>query len=112
VGNDVDMAAFTSMGESLDATVRESYPVSIDSPNPHSVAIRQCEAHIIADTETQSDVPEAVRRMAQARGWRSNLAVPLRRAGTAIGALSVSRRDASGFTPDEVALLQTFADQA
>jgi signal transduction histidine kinase len=112
VGDDVHMAAFTSMGESLDATVRQSYPVSIDSPNPHSMAIRRCEPHIIADADTQPDIPEPVRRMARARGWRSNLAVPLRRSGTAIGALGVSRRDARGFTPAEVALLQTFADQA
>jgi GAF domain-containing protein len=112
VGDDVHMAAFTSMGELLDATVRQSYPVSIDSPNPHSVAIRRGEPHIIADAATQPDIPEPVRRMARARGWCSNLAVPLRRAGTAIGALGVSRREARDFTPDEVALLQTFADQA
>jgi GAF domain-containing protein len=112
VGDDVHMAAFTSMGESLDATVRQSYPVSIDSHNPHAVAIRLCEPHIIADADTQADIPEPVRRMARARGWRSNLAVPLRRAGTAIGALGVSRRDARGFTAEDVALLQTFADQA
>jgi GAF domain-containing protein len=112
VDDDVHMVAFTSMGESLDATVRQSYPVSIDSPNPHSVAIRRCEPHIISDADTQPDIPEPVRRMARARGWRSNLAVPLRRTGSAIGALGVSRRDARGFTPDEIALLQTFADQA
>jgi signal transduction histidine kinase len=112
VGEDVHMAAFTSMDESLDATVRQSYPVSIDSPNPHSVAIRRCEPHIIADADTQPNIPEPIRRMARARGWRSNLVVPLRRGGMAIGALGVSRRDARGFTPDEIALLQTFADQA
>jgi GAF domain-containing protein len=67
---------------------------------------------LIADADTQPDIPESVRRMARARGWRSNLAVPLRRTGTAIGALGVSCRDARGFTLDEVALLQTFADQA
>jgi GAF domain-containing protein/anti-sigma regulatory factor (Ser/Thr protein kinase) len=112
VDDDVHMAAFTSMGESLDATVRQSYPVSIDSPNPHSVAIRRCEPHIIADADSQPNIPEPIRRMARARGWRSNLVVPLRRGGMAIGALGVSRRDARGFTPDEIALLQTFADQA
>jgi GAF domain-containing protein len=112
IDDEVHIAAFTSMGPSLDAMVRQSYPVEIDSPNPHATAIRRCAPHIIVDAETQPDVPEPIRAMARTRGWSSNLAVPLRRGGTAIGALSVSRHDPGSFTPDEVALLQTFADQA
>ena len=112
VDDEVHMAAFTSMGPSLDAMVRQSYPVGIESSNPHATAIRRCAPHIIADAETEPDIPEPIRAMARTRGWSSNLAVPLRRGGTAIGALSVSRHDPGSFTPDEVALLQTFADQA
>ena len=38
--------------------------------------------------------------------------VPLLRHDEAIGAIAVSRREPGGFTDDEIALLQTFADQA
>src|SRR5215467_8991021 len=38
--------------------------------------------------------------------------VPLLHRDEALGAIGVARRDAGGFTDDEIALLQTFADQA
>jgi signal transduction histidine kinase len=38
--------------------------------------------------------------------------VPLLRHGEAVGTIGVSRREPGGFTADEIALLQTFADQA
>ncbi|HVG36335.1 MAG TPA: ATP-binding protein, partial [Thermoplasmata archaeon] len=56
--------------------------------------------------------PEALRAMARARGYRSMAAVPLLRHDEAIGAIALTRREVGGFTDDEIALLQTFADQA
>src|SRR5262249_60619097 len=38
--------------------------------------------------------------------------VPLLRHDEALGAIAVTRREPGGFTDDEMALLQTFADQA
>jgi signal transduction histidine kinase len=38
--------------------------------------------------------------------------VPLLRHGEAVGTIGVTRREHGGFTDDEIALLQTFADQA
>jgi two-component system, NtrC family, sensor kinase len=43
---------------------------------------------------------------------RSVLAVPMMRNGEPIGTISVGRRDPSPFTDTQIALLQTFADQA
>ena len=40
------------------------------------------------------------------------MVVPLLRHDEAIGAIAVTRREPGGFTDDEIALLQTFADQA
>jgi signal transduction histidine kinase len=45
-------------------------------------------------------------------GFRTNLNVPLMREGLAIGAISVRRTEARLFSARQVALLQTFADQA
>src|SRR5262249_26281335 len=49
---------------------------------------------------------------ARVRGYRSQVAVPLLRHDEAIGTVSLTRAESGGFTDDEIALLQTFADQA
>src|SRR6185436_12855596 len=49
---------------------------------------------------------------ARKRGFRASLSVPMMRDAQPVGAISVSRKQAGAFAADEVALLQTFADQA
>src|SRR5204863_3271965 len=66
----------------------------------------------IADAQSDPRVPEAVRTNARARGNRSWVIVPLLRHDEAVGTIAVTRREPGGFTDDEIALLQTFADQA
>lgn len=45
-------------------------------------------------------------------GHRSNLAVPLMRDGTAIGAIDINSPTPGGFSDSQIALLETFAEQA
>ena len=45
-------------------------------------------------------------------GWRSFMAVPLRQKGELIGALGARRTEVRPFTPAQIKLLETFADQA
>ena len=45
-------------------------------------------------------------------GWRSLLAVPFRRQGELIGGLAARRIEVRPFTPAQIKLLETFADQA
>ena len=52
------------------------------------------------------------RELARVRGYRSMLFCPLVRDGQSIGMISVTRREPGPFAPHQVALLQTFADQA
>jgi signal transduction histidine kinase/putative methionine-R-sulfoxide reductase with GAF domain len=52
------------------------------------------------------------RDSAQYAGFHTLLAVPLFREGEAIGSLTIRRREVEPFTDKQVALLQTFADQA
>jgi GAF domain-containing protein len=59
----------------------------------------------------RGDLSDA-REAAPHTGNRTILAVPLLRAGDAIGALTIRRREVQPFTDKQVALLQTFADQA
>jgi two-component system, NtrC family, sensor kinase len=56
--------------------------------------------------------PEYRQEVAASGGWRSMLAVPMSREGTAVGVIWVARAAAGPFPDNEVALLQTFADQA
>ena len=58
-----------------------------------------------------SEYPDA--RAMQARfGFRTVLAVPMVRNGAVLGVIGLNRRDVRPFRPDEIALVQTFADQA
>jgi GAF domain-containing protein/anti-sigma regulatory factor (Ser/Thr protein kinase) len=50
--------------------------------------------------------------LTRAVGWRSGLAVPMLRDGVPLGAIAVGRAQPGPFTDQEIALLQTFADQA
>jgi signal transduction histidine kinase len=61
---------------------------------------------VLADPEYE--LPEPYRK----EGMRSVLAVPLLRENSLIGAITIHRRDVRPFTEKQIALLQTFADQA
>jgi GAF domain-containing protein len=56
--------------------------------------------------------PEYPRELALAGGWRSALSVPMLREGTPIGVINVIRAEVKPFSAKQIALLQTFAEQA
>jgi GAF domain-containing protein len=111
-GDQIELAAFTSTDPAGDAALRAIYPQSIHSEEAHAQAIRGRVPFNIDDVQTDTRVPEAVRAAARARGFHGAVAVPLLRHGAAVGVIGVTRREAGGFTDDEIALLNTFADQA
>ena len=66
----------------------------------------------VADVQTERDgFPVSARERAR-EGFRTILSVPLMREGVAIGAIVLRRPETQRFTERQVALLQTFADQA
>jgi GAF domain-containing protein len=65
----------------------------------------------VPDLPDSDEYPQG-REMARRHGHRATLAVPLLREGTAIGAILVRRREARPFTDKQIALVQTFANQA
>jgi GAF domain-containing protein len=66
----------------------------------------------IADLPTEdAEFPESSEN-ARRWGFRALLCVPLMRGGVAIGTIALRRREVQLFTERQVALLQTFADQA
>src|SRR5262249_58471224 len=65
--------------------------------------------HIPDTRSMQNDFPLLSRVPA---GWRTWLAVPLRQQGEFIGWLGARRIEVRPFTPAQIKLLETFADQA
>jgi GAF domain-containing protein/anti-sigma regulatory factor (Ser/Thr protein kinase) len=80
--------------------------ISIDEPHHHW--IREHGRLHIPDVRAQNDFPT----VGSAGGWRTFLAAPLRQQGKLIGALYARRTEVRPFTPAQIKLLETFADQA
>src|SRR5262249_22710109 len=66
----------------------------------------------VADLQSERDEFPRGSEFARRMGFRTALCVPLMREGIAIGTLDLRRTEARPFTEQQVALLQTFADQA
>jgi len=95
-----------------DAAVKGFWARPLHSEGAHALAIRERAPVNIADVPNDPRVPDAGRTIIRALGYRSLVIVPLLRHGEAIGSLGVTRRESGGSTNAEIALLQTFADQA
>ena len=80
--------------------------ISIDEPQFRWV--REHGALHVPDVRAQNEFPNAGFR----RSCRTFLAVPLRQQGELIGALNARRTEVRPFTPAQIKLLETFADQA
>ena len=79
---------------------------SIDEP--HYRWIREHGTLHVSDVRAQNDFPT----MGSASGARTFLLVPLRQQGNHIGSLNARRNEVRPFTPAQIKLLETFADQA
>jgi two-component system NtrC family sensor kinase len=62
--------------------------------------------------DVATDPRAANPQLARTLGYRSFLGVPMLRNGAPIGAIAVFRREAGAFSGADIAMLQTFADQA
>jgi signal transduction histidine kinase len=112
VERELRLAAFTPTSPAADDELRRFYPRPLDGNAAHSLAARERVPFVISDTETDDRLPPDARTVARARGYRSMLIVPMLRKGETIGTISASRSTAGSFSDKDIALLQTFADQA
>src|SRR5262245_42536193 len=97
-----------------DATVPRAHfgPIPIGAPiSTHTPQFRWIREHgtlHIPDVRAQNDFPA----VGSASGSRTFLFVPLRQHGEIIGTLNARRTELRPFTPAQIKLLETFADQA
>ena len=75
-------------------------------------AIQSRRPNFVADIKSDQSVPPLSRQMIEALGTRSQVTVPMLRRGEPIGAITVGWADPGAYGDQQVALLQTFADQA
>ncbi len=79
-------------------------------PAGRSVADR-APVHIHDLSNAREEFPEG-QELAQRMGFRTIFATPLMRGDQAIGALAIRRKEVRPFTPQQISLVTTFADQA
>src|SRR5712691_11266467 len=96
--------------EVLEAVQRSARPVSADSEGISARVLRT--RGIVHVADVLSDETYDLKEEARAGGWRSGLGVPILRAGEVTGVIFVGPATPGLFTDQQVALLQTFADQA
>ena len=82
--------------------------MQISAEEPQILRIREGGTLHIPDVREQDDFP----MVGSASDWRSTLYAPLRHKGHFIGYLNARRTDVRPFTPAQIKLLETFADQA
>jgi GAF domain-containing protein len=85
-------------------------PATDDTIAGQVMASRQ--PYLVTDIRSSESVPALSRQMIEAMGTRSQVTVPMLRTAEPIGAITVGWAEPGAYGDQQVALLQTFADQA
>jgi signal transduction histidine kinase len=108
----LELVAYTKTSPPADAALKKLFPARLTGQGAAGKAILTGRPAWIVDVETDPAYSEEFRAGARLRGYRSLLSVPIIAEKQSIGAIVVTRRQPGLFGRNEIALLQTFADQA
>jgi len=109
-GQLIHLAALVNLSPEGAEATRRLWPRPPGRDLAAARAILTCSAVAIEDVFEDAEYP--VSGAVVAGGFRSILAVPLVRDGGPIGAITIGRLEPGPFRDEQIALLQTFADQA
>jgi GAF domain-containing protein len=109
-GKLIRVAALANLKPEEAEAVHQVFPRPPSRENATARAVLTCDVVVIPDVSLDPDY--VVKAPALKTGFRSILAVPLTRDGRPIGAITVGRPESGPFADKQIALLQTFANQA
>ena len=93
------------------ASARRTFPRQLDRTTVLGMTILDGKVTNFSDLDAP-EVPVAAKDLVRAGSYQSVMGAPMMREGVAIGGIMVASARAGGFNDKQVALLQTFADQA
>jgi signal transduction histidine kinase len=106
------LAAFTATEEASIAFFKDTYPRPINADTEPGRVILEGKLFEVGDAQTATHASSHLRDYARKMGRHSFVYCPMMRDGVSLGSIGVSRKKAAPFTPHEIQLLKTFADQA
>jgi GAF domain-containing protein len=108
-GQLMHFVAAHNIGPAAMEMVQRIYPMP---PNRNQTGSRAILDNAVVHVPDVLEDPEYLHELAVQGGWRGVLSVPMVGKGRPIGAITVTRMEPGLFSDTEIALLQTFADQA
>ena len=109
-GESIRMGSHAGFSEAGIAAVTSHFPMRAGS---HSLTARTiATARVVNEADVLALADNRVAAAASVANFRAGLGVPMLRQGQVVGAIVVGRAEVGAFARREVALLQTFADQA
>ena len=111
-GSTIFMVASHGLSPPALGQVQRVYPRPAAQDTTVGQAILGLRPRFVHDIQRDQTVPPLSREMMEALGTRSQVTMPMLRAGGPIGAIVMGWDEPDAFTDKQVALLQTFADQA
>src|SRR6516165_2207167 len=112
-GNVIQMVAGYGLSVPGLGKVQQVFPRPATDDTIAGQVIQSRKAYFVTDIEHDQSVPALSRQMIEALGTRSQVTVPMLRAGgEPIGAITVGWADPGAYQDQQVTLLKTFATQA
>jgi two-component system, NtrC family, sensor kinase len=111
-GRLIHMVAGYGLGAVGLGVVQQVFPRPASDETIVGRVILTREPALMRDIEREEGVPALSRRMIEALETRSQVTIPMLRAGAAIGAMTLGWAEPEAFDEQQIALLKTFADQA